>query len=323
MSILTRPIEELLSYLLTRLHGGLLLQQLDHRNFSANVSEGIYTLKDIQLNPQAINQHLSESVLHLFSATISKLTISVPSLFKFLEDPLTLQIHNLVIDLCSASESGFSVMKEDTHQENEKEEEIQGITVLTKSVGSFLSNINFQASFIKIRIRTKPSDTVFLQIIIPKIAFTDALKPDKDSCHKVLRLEGLRINLMKEDIDIYDPYDFANILVIEKEIITEISLSKELLFIECVIDKICALITIEQMTYILKILSSLKKTIRYEELKMSILMETFHAFEEDIQAYGENIQPPNLRIRERSIKFSLTSLVICSTLDDIGSFKKT
>lgn len=317
MSLLTRPIEELLSYLLTRLHGGFLLQQLDHRNFQANVSEGIYTLKDIQLNPQAINQNLSESVLHLFSSTISKITIQVPNLFKFAENPLLVQLHHIVIDLCSASESGCSVIREDK-QIIEIEEEVQGITVLTKSISSFLSNINFQASLLKIRIRVHPKDSVFLQIVIPKITFVDAVKADKDSCHKMMKIEGLRVNLMREDVEVYDPHDFSNLILLEKEIIAELSLSKELLFIECNIEKICSVISFDQIAAILNILTRLKKSVSYEDLKVSVLMEAFQALGEDIQAS----LPQPIKIREKSIKFELGSLILCTTLEDIGQFKK-
>ena len=322
MSILTRPIEELLSYLLTRLHGGLLLQQLDHRNFHANVSEGIYTLKDLQLNPQAINQNLSESVLHLFSSSISKVLISVPNLFRFLEDPLSLQLHNLVIDLCSASESGYSVMREDKAPEAEASEDIQGITMLTKSIGTFLSNIVLQASLVKVRIRIRPTDKAFLQVMIGKLSVTDAAAADGDSCHKILKIEGLRVTLMQEDSEVYDPHDFVNLIALEREISVEISLSKELLFIECVISKVCALISFDQLSQILSIFTGLKKSVRYEELKVSILMETFHALGEDIQAYSENIHK-TIKIREKSIKLGLASLCICVTLEEIGPFKKT
>jgi N-terminal region of Chorein or VPS13 len=317
MSILTRPIEELLSYLLTRLHGGLLLQQLDHRNFNANVTEGIYTLKDIQLNPQAINQNLSESVLHIFASSISKITIQVPNLFKFAEDPLNVQLQNIVLDLCSASESGCSVMREEKQQTVENEEDMQGITVLTKSISSFLSHINFQASLVRIKVRVHPKDTTYLQIVIPKITFIDALKSDKDSCHKMMKIEGLRINLMKDNTEIYDPHDFCNLVVMEKEIVAELSLTKELLFIECEIDKIISVISFEQASSILKILTGLKKSISYEELKVSILMEAIQAFGEDMRA-----SLPPIQIREKSIKVSVKNLSVCTTLDEIGAFKK-
>lgn len=317
MSILTRPIEELLSYLLTRLHGGLLLQQLDYRNFQTNVAEGIYTLKDIQLNPLTINQSLTDSVLHLFSSSIAKITMQVPNILKFLDDPINLQVHHLVLDLCSASESGCKVIREEK-QVVETEEDIQGITVLTKSVESFLSNINLQASMLKIRIRVKPTDSVFLQITIPKVTFEDCKNREKDCCQKKITIEGLRISMMCEDSELHDPHDFSHVLIMEKPIIAEVSVNRDLLFIESIIDKIIFLLSFEQMSALLHIFTNLKKSNFYDELKVSILMEAFQAFGEDIQGSF----PKPLKIREKLIKFAVGNIHICTCLEEAGSFRK-
>lgn len=68
MSLLTRPVEKLLRYILTRLHAGILLGELDHKHLEASVIDGVYVLKNLELNPQTINSELAESPIHLTSA---------------------------------------------------------------------------------------------------------------------------------------------------------------------------------------------------------------------------------------------------------------
>ena len=317
MSILTRPMEELLSYLLTRLHGGFLLQDLNHRNFHTNVSEGIYTLKDIKLNPVAINQNLSESNLHIFSSSISRITLQVPNVFRFLEDPLNIQAHHIIIDLCSASESGCSVIREDKTQVVAGEEEGQGISVLTKSIGNFLSKISFQATLVQIRIRTKPSDSTFIQLTIPKISFIES-KSDKETLSKVMKIEGLRLNLLNKESEIYDPHDFSNLVILEEPIVIELSISKEMLFINCIISKLCMLLSLEQLKTIVKIFSTLQVSGQVDKGKVSVLTETLSALGEDIK---ESL-PKIVFIRDKIVKVHLTSAVLCMTLEEVQPFSK-
>lgn len=317
MSILTRPIEELLSYLLTRLHGGFLLQQLDHRNFQVNVAEGIYTLKDLQINPSAINQNLSESLLHLFSASVSRVTLQVPNVFRFLdEDPINVTIHHLILDLCSANESGCSVIRDEKPGPC-TEEDGAGINVLTKKIGNFLSKINLQANLVKIKIRVKPSDKQYVQIVIPKMSFTEK-KSDKETCNKTMKIEGLRVNLMNSEEDVYDPHDFSNLLLMEQDIEVELNLSKELLFINCVVSKICALLSLNQVKSLIQIFSGLKKSGSFEQTKISALTQALKAIGEDIQDSFKNV----LTIRENVVKVHVSCVVVCVTLEETPPFNK-
>lgn len=95
MSLLTRPVEELLRYILTRLHGGILLGELDHKHLEASVTDGVYLLKNLELNPQTINSELAESPIHLTSAIIRYVKLSLPSLLRITEDPILVKIANV------------------------------------------------------------------------------------------------------------------------------------------------------------------------------------------------------------------------------------
>lgn len=321
MSLLTRPVEELLRYILTRLHGGILLGELDHNHFQAKVTEGLYILSDLNLNPQSINQNLSESVLHMTSAWIYNIQIQLPSIINIMGGPISIGVRDVIIELCSAGESGFSVIKcMPSIASSDSEEDLQGVTLLTKAIGNLLSNITFEISLLKIRIREKPNDPNYIQLIIPKITLNDINKDDPLNLQKMLKIEGFRISIMRGDREIYDPSDYSNICVVENEIAVKIGISKDLLFVESIMDSMNVLISPDQLKILLEILTNLKKTDLVECIGKSLLLEAYQEFEEEIKESLDSQQ--YVHNQEKIVKFSLKNLALAVFFEETIPFRK-
>ena len=322
MSLLTKPIEELVSYILTRLHGGLLLEQLDSSHLQVSVTEGLYILKDIHLNPTNINLNLSESPLHLTSAFVSRVRMELPSLLRVTEAPTNVFMTNVEVELCSADLSGYSVLpKQPSLQVPENEEDMQGVTLLTKTIGNMLSNIKFQIDFLKVKIRGSPDDEEYLQLTVGRVSLDDLDKQDNTNRVKLLTISDLRVSITKNNSEIFEPYNPQNVCVIEEPIQVQISLTKELLSVQAMLDCICVVLAPKQVQVILNLVSKLKKSSFFEEKEVSLLLEAYQAIGEEIKQSVDNTQP-QINIRHKDLELGLQKLVVCATLEEASSYRK-
>ncbi|CAG9316841.1 unnamed protein product [Blepharisma stoltei] len=321
MPLFTRPIEELLSYIFSRLNKGIFLDELDHKHFQAKVSEGLYILKDLKLNPLTINQNLSESSLHLKSASISRVHIRLPSLIKINHNPVSVQMGDVVIELCSAGESGSPVILNQNakNPSDQQQASQQNVGIFTKTIGNIISNITFEINMIKIRIRAHPNDSDFIQITINKASLKKDLSDNKASIVRSARIEGFRISVTQNDAEVYEPSDYSHIAFIEHPINLRIFITNEMLLLEGDVAKINALICMEQLKVIVNIFSRLRKStlVINEE---SVLMETYREIKEEII---ESIEPESkVEIRKKSMKFRLKAINVALLLEESEGFKK-
>lgn len=303
MSILTRPVVELVSYILTKLHGGLLLDQIDTNQLKANLIDGVYALKDLRFNPELINKNLGDSVLHISKGTINYLSFKIPGILRIVSENTNVNIHTMTIDMCSAKESGFPVLKEQllTYL-NESDEDIQGITLLTKTIGNLLSSINLNINLLILRIKHKPTDLDFIQITIPDLSLIDINTEENYVKNKLLKLKGIRISLLNKEAEVPDNFDYANICVLENELEFNIKISREMLKIDSSIDRFPFCISYDQLKIMTKIISGLKKSEFFVEETENKIQELIDIMPNDLK---ETIETQILEIRKKDIRINL------------------
>lgn len=254
MSLLN-PIEELINYIISHIHEGLLMNKLDNQQLKSNISEGTYILQNVDFNSKSINQSLPYSPIHLQSARTSKMNLFLPSLLKILDSPIKIRFTELELNLISAKNSGDSVSLTQSIALN-KSDETPGLNVMTKSIGKFLSTINIEIVLFSINLSNGKHS---INIQIPKLTISE------ENDEKSFRVEGFSVY-----IDKFEP------ILIVNEVIQgtfkfnssefEICLKMPDLFIN---------MTYAQLEILLEILGGLKVTDKFDESE-SELIGTFN-----------------------------------------------
>lgn len=276
------PIEELVNYIISHIHEGLLLNRLDSQQLKANIAEGIYILQDIEFNTKSINQNLPDSLLHVSSAKAGKMNLMIPSLLKIFDVPVKIRFTNLEINLCSAKSSGCSVVVPILEPFTENDGS-PGLNLLTKSIGKFLSSINAEICLLTINIFHNQN---YLQISIPKLSYKE------NSGIKTFKIEGISVNLNKNP-------QFT-LCAIEKDIEGTINIDTSAIEITSIIDKILFCLDFDQLLIINQILNGLEKSDLVQDAS-SELVKTLQSIENKIQ-----FTP----IKTKAIKFKLEKLDI-------------
>ena len=175
------PIEDLVNYIISHIHKGLLINKFDPQQLSTNIVDGTYTLQDIEFNCKSINSTLLNSPLHVNFAKASRMNFFFPNLLKIFEKPVKIRFTDLEISLCSAKNSGFFVSLPNIDHFGDAEDK-EGLNLLTKAIGKLLSNINVEIFLLTINIHDSEN---CLKITIPKFSYTES------SNTKKFKIEGV------------------------------------------------------------------------------------------------------------------------------------
>ena len=254
MSI-TSPIEELVNYIISHIHEGLLMNKLDRQQLKANVSGGAYILQDIEFNSKSINQSLPFSSIHLHSARTARMNLVLPQITKILDEPVKIRLTELEVNLVSAKKSGDSVFVNQAVQLS-KSDETPGLNVMTKSIGKFLSSINIEVLLLSVNIL---SERHSINIRVPKLTVSE-----KDE-EKYFRLEGISVFLDK----------FDRILHLEQVIEGKFKLNSSEFEVFVELPKLLVALSYEQLGALVEVLTGLEVTdkVDYSEAP---LVQTMH-----------------------------------------------
>lgn len=310
MSILTKPIEEILSYIFTKVHGGILLNELDSENFKPNFLTNTLTLKNLKLNPQFINPNLGESPLHMVSGTVEVLRVKFPSLFSFKES-VSLQLYNLEVELCSAAQSGYKSFSGKQIPVSESEEDIQGITLLTKTIGNWLANINADLKCVTFNIRDLDQSVC---VYIDRLLLEDLKREPPVIYNKNFQLSQVTVSCRKGS-------ESSVVSCLEDAFSGRVTISKEVFSLELAINYLPVVVQPKELAVLLGVLNSLEPCSEYESEKISLLKETYLTLGPQIldRVETQNLMPPP---KSYLFNLNLATVTVCLGLKDSQSQTK-
>lgn len=239
MSI-TGPIEELVNYIISHVHEGLLMNKLDRQQLKANVSNGAYILQDIEFNSKSINQSLPFSAIHLHSARTARMNLVLPQITRILDEPVKIRLTELEVNLISAKKSGDSVFINQAVQLS-KSDETPGLNVMTKSIGKFLASINIEVLLLSVNVL---SENHSINIRVPKLTVSEK---DEEKC---FRLEGISVFLDR----------FDRILHLEQVIEGKFKLNSSEFEVFAELPKVLLALTYEQLVAVVEVVGGLEVT---------------------------------------------------------------
>lgn len=294
MSLLTRPVDELIRYILKRLHGGLIRNDLDAHNFSSHLTGGRFNLTDLELNPEAVNALLPDSPVHLLAARIGKIKVQTPSLRRLLEDSVIVEAENVEADFCSAALSGFAVSPSQELLEASEHPEDDSAMIFGRAVEQILTNMKFLLLGTRIRLRADRNSAEAIEVYIAEIALKDTSTIGGLHRTKELKVKGVIVSVAGERRpDVFNPLDYAHICKMEEEMTISVAVSKEVAIVDARVKRLLCIFSPAQMKTAFLVLAALDRCERLKddkEVEMSdLLQRTYLALDEDVrrQLQGE------------------------------------
>lgn len=250
MSLLS-PIEELINYIISHIHEGLLMNKLDNQQLKSNISEGKYILTNVEFNSKSINQSLPYSTIHLQSAKTSKMNLFLPPLLKILDSNVKIRFTELELNFISAKLSGDTVSLTPSVALN-KSDETPGLNVMTKSIGKFLSSINIEILLLSINLNNAKHS---VNIQIPKLSISE------ENDEKFVRIEGISVFIDK----------FEPILVFDEVIEGTFKLNSSEFQVCLKMPDLFLMLSYGQLEILLEIFKELEVTDKFENVESGLI----------------------------------------------------
>ena len=290
MSLLTRPVDELIRYILKRLHGGLIRNDLDSSNFSSHLTGGRFNLNDLELNPEAVNALLQDSPVHLLNAKIGKIKIQTPSLRRLLEDPVVVEAEDIEADLCSAALSGFSVSAHNPEVlEASEHPEEDSAMIFGRAIEQIITNMKFSLIRVRIRLRAGRDTEESVQLYVAEMMLKDVSTMGGLYRTKELKVKGVLVSVGRDtrQPDVYNPIDYSHLSKFEEEMTISLAVSREVTILDVRIKRLICIFSPSQMRAVFEIITSLDRcrTVKPEpEEDMSdLLQRTYVELDENIK----------------------------------------
>jgi len=312
MSLLTRPVDELIRYILKRLHGGLIRNDLDAHNFSSHLSGGRFNLSDLELNPEAVNALLPDSAVHLLAASIGKIKVQTPSLRRLLEDSVIVEAENVEADFCSAALSGFAVPPPQDSLEASDHPEDDSAMIFGRAVEQILTNMKFLLLGTRIRLRASRNSTEAIELYIAEIALKDTSTIGGLHRTKELKVKGVIVSVSGERVrpDVFNPLDYAHVCKVEEEMTVSVAVSREVAIIDARVKRLLCIFSPAQVRTVYEVVTALDRCAKVQDDKegemTDLLQRTYLALDEDVrrQLQGEK------KRKAPSLKAAILSLHI-------------